>query len=418
MFVVLHNELTITQQLVIPKHKETVHKAKCKNIKCPPTEDPVCVKIKNEKNKQITFIVAINKCEIQYAKCRQDRQPDYAVFLSKKDAEANDNDKERVPNFAVFVNKNGGGDNAKEEDPKIAEDKNTADLTRDDEKNEPNEEINEEDVVGDNEEAVEGDNQEAEEVDREEAMEGGDEEDVEEINQEDVEADREDAMEGGNEEAVEGDNQEDVEEDNEEAMEDDNEEAVEGDNEEAVEGENEINVEEDKVDDEQRDEEHQDKADIIGKNLLNTYDDDEPQEGGGESRDKEDNENESEKSKDISNLAADYDQITENVDFDQNEKDCPSACAARDVMVCAKCQHNIYRTFMSTCHLRLFNCKYPDESLELISRQPCMQSAPFLTDLPGAQGRISEPGDQDNVLKFIHCRDKGKLDDPRCSFDR
>nr|XP_026483154.1 glutamic acid-rich protein-like [Vanessa tameamea] len=326
-----------------------------------------------------------------------DRQPDYAVFLSKKDAQENDNDRERIPDFAVFVNKNGGGENLKEKDPKIAddvEDKNTAYLNQDDEKNEPDEGFNEEAVVGDNEEAVEG----------------GNEENVEGDNQEAVEGDDKEAMEGDNEEAVEGDN--------EEAVEGDNEEAIEGDYEEAVEEENEINVEEDKVDDEQRDEEHQDKTDIIGKNLLNTYDDGEPQEGGGESHDREDNENKSEKSKDISNLAADYDQITENVDFDQNEKDCPSVCAARDVMVCAKCQHNIYRTFMSTCHLRLFNCKYPNENLELISRQPCMQSAPFLTDLPGAQGRISEPGDQDNVLKFIHCRDKGKLDDPRCSFDR
>ncbi|CAH2083732.1 unnamed protein product [Euphydryas editha] len=115
--------------------------------------------------------------------------------------------------------------------------------------------------------------------------------------------------------------------------------------------------------------------------------------------------------KDLKNLhlSPDYDLKKGDVDYDQYEKDCPSVCPVREMMVCAKCQHNIYRTFLSPCHLREFNCKYPNEKLELVNREPCMQSAPFLTNLNEAKGRLSEPTDEDSVLKFINCRDMGRL---------
>ncbi|XP_046975990.1 uncharacterized protein DDB_G0290685-like [Vanessa cardui] len=348
----------------------------------------------------------------------EDKQPDYAVLLSEGEK---DNDKD--PQVAEDEKNestealNEGAVEEDNEDPGEVDNGEAVERV-----NEEAVDVNIDEAVEDDQ-AMEGNDEEAVEGDNNEAVEGDNDEAVEENNEDAVEDDR--AMEGNNEGAVEENNEEAVDDNNEEAMdendedavEENNEEDVQGDNEVAGEGENEIDVQEDKGDNKQEDEKKLKKIDINGKTVLN-FDDEEPQIGEGESLEKENRENDSERSKDISDLAADYDQITEDADLDQNEKDCPSVCAARDVMVCAKCQHNIYRTFMSPCHLRLFNCKYPDEKLQLVSRQPCMQSAPFLTDLPGAQGRISEPGDQDSVLKFIHCRDKGKLDDPRCKFDR
>ncbi|XP_039762607.1 uncharacterized protein LOC120635636 [Pararge aegeria] len=103
-----------------------------------------------------------------------------------------------------------------------------------------------------------------------------------------------------------------------------------------------------------------------------------------------------------------------SVDYKGN---CPTKCPARNVMVCARCQHNIHRTFLSVCHLRLFNCRHPDEKLELVSRRPCMQSTPFLTGLPPAKTKQSDPHDRDPVLRFLLCRKKGRLQrDPRCKF--
>ncbi|XP_045782900.1 uncharacterized protein DDB_G0290685-like [Maniola jurtina] len=115
---------------------------------------------------------------------------------------------------------------------------------------------------------------------------------------------------------------------------------------------------------------------------------------------------------------AEYDETEENeVNFVEYKDNCPKECPARQVMVCARCQHNIHRTFLSICHLRMFNCQHPNEKLELVSRQPCVQSAPFLTGFPTAKAKISAPGDQDTVLKFIRCREKERLErDPRCAF--
>ncbi|XP_050360211.1 glutamate-rich protein 1-like isoform X2 [Nymphalis io] len=384
--LVLQNQLRFSQQLDKPKTKETVHKAKCKNIKCPPIEDPVCVKIKNEKNNKIAFVVAINKCEIQYAKCRQGFD---TVIVPMENCQHD------------------LGNSRKRNSKRNKRETQALAKLADDEKDNSTANLNQD---GDGEQA-------------------NDEGAVEENNEEALEEDNEKAVQEGNDEAVQEDNEESVQEDNEEAAQEDNEEAAQKDNEEAAEEGNEKTVEDnnengdekDKVDYEQEDETHQGNSNDKDDKVLNNNDitnDNGDSKYKEESHDNEDRENESERSKDISNLAPDYDQKTQDVDYNQNEKDCPSVCAARAVMVCAKCQHNIYRTFMSPCHIRLFNCKYPDDSLELISRKPCMLSAPFLTNLPEVRGRISEPGDQDPVLKFIHCRDKGKLDDPGCNFDR
>ncbi|XP_038221404.1 uncharacterized protein LOC119839252 [Zerene cesonia] len=122
----------------------------------------------------------------------------------------------------------------------------------------------------------------------------------------------------------------------------------------------------------------------------------------------------------INDVPADYDRVKEaKTDMDEYNKDCPTACPSRDTMLCARCNHGVYRTFMSVCHLRVFACKHTDERLTLVSRTPCVQSAPFLTDMPDPEGRVSEPADRDPVMQFIVCRAKGllKKGDPKCSFD-
>ncbi|CAH4033302.1 unnamed protein product [Pieris brassicae] len=117
----------------------------------------------------------------------------------------------------------------------------------------------------------------------------------------------------------------------------------------------------------------------------------------------------------------DYDHTEENnANLEEDNKDCPTTCSLRDMMVCARCNHGIYRTFMSVCHLRAFLCAHTDEKLSLVSRQPCIQSAPFLSDLPPSNGRVHEPSDDDRVLQFIRCRAEGRLDkgDAKCNFTR
>ncbi|XP_022833769.1 uncharacterized protein LOC111361600 isoform X2 [Spodoptera litura] len=103
--------------------------------------------------------------------------------------------------------------------------------------------------------------------------------------------------------------------------------------------------------------------------------------------------------------------------------DCPTVCPTRDVLVCARCQHGIFKTFISVCHMRMFACRHKDEILQLVSRSPCILSAPYLSEdgmIP--RGRVAEAGDDDIILRYIICRDNenmgtdGKSGDPRCSF--
>nr|XP_049695952.1 uncharacterized protein LOC110383007 [Helicoverpa armigera] len=106
-------------------------------------------------------------------------------------------------------------------------------------------------------------------------------------------------------------------------------------------------------------------------------------------------------------------------DYDE-QNSCPESCPSRDVMVCGLCQHNVYKTFLSVCHMKMFVCAHPEEELKLVSRYPCVLSAPYLSDLGmEAKGRKVEDNDDDKVLRFIICRDRNKLgeivaDVPQC----
>ncbi|XP_050677071.1 uncharacterized protein LOC126973791 [Leptidea sinapis] len=103
----------------------------------------------------------------------------------------------------------------------------------------------------------------------------------------------------------------------------------------------------------------------------------------------------------------------------QYNGDCPSVCPSRDMMLCVRCNHGVFRTFMSTCHVKMFRCQHPEEKLSLVSRQPCILSAPFLPESSETQGRVVEPGDEDVVLRYIRCKKYGRLEggDMKCKFD-
>ncbi|XP_028158452.1 uncharacterized protein LOC114351438 [Ostrinia furnacalis] len=102
------------------------------------------------------------------------------------------------------------------------------------------------------------------------------------------------------------------------------------------------------------------------------------------------------------------------------DADCPSVCPSRAVMVCGKCQHGVFRTFLSVCHMRAFSCRFTDEVMELVSRYPCLASAPYLSSDKGVnmepQGKLSQPGDDDKILRFINCRSRGKLGPTRLNI--
>ncbi|XP_049884231.1 uncharacterized protein LOC126379501 isoform X2 [Pectinophora gossypiella] len=97
---------------------------------------------------------------------------------------------------------------------------------------------------------------------------------------------------------------------------------------------------------------------------------------------------------------------TDDIDMNEYNSTCPNMCPAKAVMVCAKCKDNNYRTFLSICYMRVFNCKHPEEGLQLVARRPCAMSAPFLGDLQTPKGLIEEPGDYDVILKYFKCKDQ------------
>ncbi|XP_063619073.1 uncharacterized protein LOC134791883 [Cydia splendana] len=89
---------------------------------------------------------------------------------------------------------------------------------------------------------------------------------------------------------------------------------------------------------------------------------------------------------------------------DQSGADCPQKCQNRRVMVCARCPHGIYRTFMSSCFMRMYQCQHPNEKLELVSRHACTGSAPYMGEMPKSIGENVEPYDEDPVLNHIYHR--------------
>ncbi|XP_063361769.1 uncharacterized protein LOC134650764 [Cydia amplana] len=89
---------------------------------------------------------------------------------------------------------------------------------------------------------------------------------------------------------------------------------------------------------------------------------------------------------------------------DQSGANCPQKCLNRRVMVCARCPHGIYRTFMSSCFMRMYQCQHPNEKLELVSRRACTGSAPYMGEMPKPSGEKAEPFDDDPVLNHIYHR--------------
>ncbi|CAB3252191.1 unnamed protein product [Arctia plantaginis] len=89
----------------------------------------------------------------------------------------------------------------------------------------------------------------------------------------------------------------------------------------------------------------------------------------------------------------------------ENNEKCPDSCPAHTQMICAKCLHGVYKTFLSTCHLRQYCCKNEEETLEVVSRYPCILSAPFIDD-PGVKspGRVDTQHNNDIVLDYIKCQ--------------
>ncbi|KAH9635916.1 hypothetical protein HF086_002476 [Spodoptera exigua] len=92
-------------------------------------------------------------------------------------------------------------------------------------------------------------------------------------------------------------------------------------------------------------------------------------------------------------------------------------------MVCARCQHGVYRSFISVCHMRMFDCNHDDEELELVSRNSCLLSAPYLSeDDMKPQGKVVEANDDDKILRYIICKQNKEIhgrynkEDPRCKF--
>ncbi|KAI5645336.1 hypothetical protein NE865_02423 [Phthorimaea operculella] len=95
----------------------------------------------------------------------------------------------------------------------------------------------------------------------------------------------------------------------------------------------------------------------------------------------------------------------EEVNFEQYGQSCPTVCPARGVMVCGKCKCGVYRTFVSACHMRMFDCAHPDEKLTVVAWAPCTMSGPYLEDLHEPKGLIDWPNDKDEVLNYFKCKE-------------
>ncbi|XP_026325536.1 uncharacterized protein LOC113234442 [Hyposmocoma kahamanoa] len=112
--------------------------------------------------------------------------------------------------------------------------------------------------------------------------------------------------------------------------------------------------------------------------------------------------------------------LQDEVDLNEYKATCPTKCPIRTQMVCSRCGDKIYRTFQSICHMKMFQCKYPTEKLQLVAREPCALSTPYLRDMRIPTGRLTEPNDDDVVLRYIKCQNDrsvyGQANDPRCNL--
>ncbi|KOB77291.1 Uncharacterized protein OBRU01_04504 [Operophtera brumata] len=79
--------------------------------------------------------------------------------------------------------------------------------------------------------------------------------------------------------------------------------------------------------------------------------------------------------------------VLKAVNEEEMNTDCPTSCPSRDVMVCAACQHGVYRTFLSTCHMRMYGCHHTGESECTVAPRARvrMLSAPYIPAGGGAR---------------------------------
>ncbi|KAL0808980.1 hypothetical protein ABMA28_012637 [Loxostege sticticalis] len=106
----------------------------------------------------------------------------------------------------------------------------------------------------------------------------------------------------------------------------------------------------------------------------------------------------------------------------KQQGDCPTSCPARAVMVCGRCEHGVYKTFLSVCHMRMFVCNHDyEDKMELVSRFPCVLSAPYISDEKGMNmtptGKEYDPHALDPVLKFIEAREKTLIGRAKLEYD-
>ncbi|KAL4705096.1 hypothetical protein ACJJTC_002744 [Scirpophaga incertulas] len=102
------------------------------------------------------------------------------------------------------------------------------------------------------------------------------------------------------------------------------------------------------------------------------------------------------------------------------KKDCPPS----SVMVCARCVHGVYRTFLSVCHVEQYACNFKGEMMEMVSQHPCVLSAPYFIGVDKIEPNEHKGQDNDKILQFIYCREKGYFDtsrknstfDPQCNI--
>ncbi|CAG9577526.1 unnamed protein product [Danaus chrysippus] len=319
----------------------------CAKIKCPAIDDPVCVKIKYKNSKNYEYVIAVNKCEIKYATCQKDVE---AVMVPMVKCH-NSSDEIKCETNEDFTG----------EGTKLNAD---SDKSRDIE----NDDVDNETVLMANE-----------------TNDGFDKNGESDINYE----------EGG------GKNGQWIAVVDTKVLNDKQTE----ENEVELDGEDNTNEAGNKEDDLKK---------PVTKELkdYDSNDDPEAKDDNEDNNDEDDYRNKEygeENLVTVGNFGKDYDQQEEEADLEESRKDCPTVCPSRDVMVCAKCKHQIHRTFLSACHLRMFACQHPNEKLELVKRKPCMQSGPFLSKFEDTRGRIHESREDDEIQKFIFCRENNLI---------
>ncbi|KAF9417220.1 hypothetical protein HW555_005622, partial [Spodoptera exigua] len=93
----------------------------------------------------------------------------------------------------------------------------------------------------------------------------------------------------------------------------------------------------------------------------------------------------------------DLDETVKEPNLSEYNAVCPTVCPSRNVMVCARCQHGVYRSFISVCHMRMFDCNHEDE-------------APYLSeDDMKPQGKVVEANDDDKILRYIICKQNKEI---------